>query len=81
MLGRVELVPDRIERAQGFNRVVLVEDCVFGRAILPAHRGDGPRDELGRCQQPPDLPQHEALDLAGGDRAYWAGVVAAPAGA
>ena len=76
LLGRVELVPDRLERAERLDDLALLELGVLSRAVLPAHRGDGPRDQLGRREQPPDLPEHEALDLAGGDRAHRAGVVA-----
>jgi len=81
LLGRVELVPDRLERPEGFDDIALLELGVLRGAVLPAHRGDGPRHQLGRRQQPPDLPEDEALHLAGCDRAHRAGVVASAAGA
>jgi hypothetical protein len=43
--------------------------------VLPTHRGDGPRDQLGRREQPTHLPEVEALHLASSDRAHRAAVV------
>ena len=49
---------------------------VLSRAVLPAHCGDHPRNQLGGREQPSDLPEHQSLHLAGADRAHRAGVVA-----
>ena len=57
LLGRVELVPDWFERPEGFDDIALLENRVLSRTVLPAHRGDGPRDQLRRREQPPDLPE------------------------
>jgi hypothetical protein len=47
LLGRVELVPNRLERAQRLDHLTFFELRVLGGAVLPAHRGDGARDHLG----------------------------------
>ena len=49
---------------------------VLSCAVLPVHRGDGPRDQLGRPEQPTHLPENQSFDLPGRDRAHRAGVVA-----
>jgi hypothetical protein len=67
LLGRVQLVPDRLKRPEGFDDIALLELGVLSCAVLPAHRGDGPRDQLGRREQPTYLSENEALHLAGGD--------------
>jgi hypothetical protein len=65
--ARVELVPHRIEHPEGFDDIALLDLGVISCTILPANRGDGPRDQLGRCEQPPDLPEDQSLHLAGSD--------------
>jgi hypothetical protein len=60
LLDRVELVPDWLESAENIDHLAFLELGILGRAILPEHRGDGPRDQLGRREQPPHLPEHEA---------------------
>jgi hypothetical protein len=80
LLGRVELVPYRLERPEGFDHLALLKGRILCLALL-AHRSDGPRDQLGRREQPPDLAEDEAFDLAGGDRAHRAAIVPPAAGA
>jgi hypothetical protein len=70
LLGRVEFVPNRLERAERVDHLALFQHGMIRPTILPAHRGDGPRDQLGGCEQPPDLADHEALHLARRDRAH-----------
>jgi hypothetical protein len=76
LLGRVELVPNRLERAEGFDHLALFQHGMIRPTILPAHRGDRPRDQLRRREEPSNLPEHQSLHLAGRYRAHWAGVVA-----
>jgi hypothetical protein len=76
LLGRVQLVPDRLERAEAFDDIALLELVSSVARFLLVHRDDRPRGQLGRREQPSDLPEHEALHLAGGDWAHRAGVVA-----
>ena len=76
LLGRVELIPDRIESAERLDHFALVDQWVLGRTVLPARCGDGPRDELGRREQPTHLPEDQSLHLAGSNRAHRAGVIA-----
>jgi hypothetical protein len=78
LLGRVELVPDRLERAQRVDHLALLEDQILGRAVLPANRGDG--DQLGRSKQPPDLAKHQSLRLASSDRPHGRGPCGSPRG-
>jgi hypothetical protein len=65
LLGRVELVPDRLERPEGFDDIALLELGVLSRAVRAEHRGDGPRDQRGRPEQPMYLPEDQSLHLAG----------------
>ena len=48
LLGRVELVPDWLEDLDDF---LFAKKRVLSRADLPAQRGDGPGDQLGRRDQ------------------------------
>ena len=50
-LGRVELVPHRLERAGGLDHVAFLKLGVLSCAVVTTQRGDGPRDQLGRCEQ------------------------------
>ena len=40
-------LPLTLERAEGVDHLTLLDGGVLGRATLPAHRGDRPRDQLG----------------------------------
>jgi hypothetical protein len=42
LLGRVELFPDRLERAQRLDDLAFLRHKVISRAVLSAYRGDGP---------------------------------------
>jgi hypothetical protein len=42
LLGRVELFRDRLERAQRLDDLAFLRHKVISRAVLSAHRGDGP---------------------------------------
>jgi hypothetical protein len=64
LLGRVELVPHRFERPEGFDDITLLEFGFLSCAVLPAQGGDGPRDRLRRCEKPTHLPEDQHLHLA-----------------
>ena len=66
LLGWVQLVPHRLKRAQRVNHLGLLKHGVL-RRILPAHRGDGPRDRLGpNAIKASDLAEHKPINSRAG---------------
>jgi DNA-binding transcriptional MerR regulator len=53
--------PHRLEGAERLDHSALVDQEVLGRTVLLPHRGDRLRDQLGRCQQPPDMERRQLL--------------------
>jgi hypothetical protein len=47
LLGRVELVPDRLESAEGLDHLALLDGCFLCRSPVALHRGDRPREQFG----------------------------------
>jgi len=52
----------RSQAGKGREPANIGEHAVLGPAVLPAHCDDRPRDQLGRPEQRPDLPEHKPLD-------------------
>jgi len=50
LLGRVELLPHRLERTVTFDDVALLGDGILSRTVLVTHRGDRARHHLGRTR-------------------------------